>query len=225
MTSQPESTRSAALRELLVDVADDDARRHRSAVIVRTAIGLAAVGVGVVVLIVALNTAPNATQEAVPAQPTSGSVADPSSGAGSRAKMYTSLDELIADSSVIVVGVVSDQQSSTDGTTVFTVAVEQTFTPATLGATSPEPAVVVDVGGDIRVRTFGAGTSVTSAPLEQGGRYLLFLTATGLPTAGADEFFVTGVVAGIYRAQGDGFARVSADGDVLPAELSADELE
>lgn len=227
MTQQPDPGRSAALRELLVDVASGAPAPWREGVVLkRTALVAAAVSVGAVVLVVAFQATPNEIEEAVPAEPPGHSVTGPSAGVGARVKMYASLEELISDSGAVVVGVIADQQPGDDGTTIVTLEVERSFTPAALGSTSPEPPVPVTGGSVIRVRTFGgAVTSLPSAPLETGGRYLLFLTPTGLPSAGDDEFFVTGVVAGIYKAQGDGFARDADDGDDLPAELRESDLE
>jgi hypothetical protein len=45
-----------------------------------------------------------------------------------------------------------------------------------------------------------------------------------LPSASPDEFYVTGGVAGIYKAQGDGFMRLSHDDDDIPEKLTLDEL-
>lgn len=227
MTQQPDPARSAALRDLLVDVASGapTPRRQGGVFVKRAALAAAALSVGAVVLIVALQTAPSKTEEAVPTDPPGDSVTGPATGMASRAKLYTSLDELISDSGAVVIGVVAEQQTDDDGTIVVTVDVEQSHTPGTLGSTSPEAPVPVATGSTVRVRTFGGLTSsLPSAPLENGGTYLLFLTPTGLPSAGDDEFFVTGVVAGIYKAQGDRFVRVFDDGDQLPAELHEDDL-
>lgn len=226
MTQQPDPTRSAALRDLLVDVASGaPTPRREGALVKRAALGAAALSVGAVALVIALQATPNQTEEAVPADPPGDSVTGPSTGIGSRVKMYTSLEELIADSGAVVVGVVADQQPGDDGTTISTIDVEQSFAPAGLGSTSPSPPVPVAEGTAVRVRTFSATTSsLPSTALEAGSRYLLFLTPTGLPSAADDEFFITGVVAGIYEAQGDRFVRASDDGDQLPPELHGSDL-
>ncbi|WP_243073714.1 hypothetical protein [Microbacterium sp. SS28] len=230
MTDQPDPERTAALRTLLVETATraPAQRRDDSVVGKRAALAVAALSVGAVVLVVALQSAPGGTQDAVPTptEPAGDSVTGPSTGMGSRVKLYTSLQELIADSGAVVSGVVTAEQMGEDGATVFTLDVERSFTPEVLGSTSPEPAVPVAEGTVVHVRTFGGMTSsVPSATLQVGDRYLLFLTPTGLNGAAADEFFITGMVAGIYFSADDHYARMVDDGDDLPAELRDSDLE
>ncbi|MFH8253137.1 hypothetical protein ACH3VR_22410 [Microbacterium sp. B2969] len=230
MTSEPDPDRAAALRSLLVETATTGPGPRRDASVVgkRAALAAAAVSVGAVVLVVALQSAPGRTPDAVPTptDPGGDSVAGPSTGMGSRVKLYASLQELISDSGAVVTGTVVTEQVGEDGTTVFTLDVERSFTPEALGSTSPEPVVPVHEGSAVRVRTFGGTTtSLPSAALTVGGHYLLFLTPTGLGSAGEDEFFITGVVAGVYESSGDHFLRVANDGDDLPAELRESDIE
>ena len=224
--TQLSDERSAALRELLVDLPNETtASRPGALVMKRVALSAAAVGLGASVLILAMEGGPGVVPGAVPTESVGDPLAGPSTGMGSRVVMYSSLDELIADSGAVLVGTVVDQGPGPDGTTVSTVEVERAFNPAELGSTSPEPPVSVRSGTTVQVRTFGdAASSLPSAPLQPGERYLLFLTPTGLPSAEDDEFFVTGVVAGIYEAQGDRYVRSADDGDTLPETLREDDL-
>ncbi len=227
MTQQLNDERAAALRRLIVELPEQTlaAQRTRLGTGRRLVLGTAALGLGASIVVLALEAGPGGVPEAVPPQSSGEPVGGSSSGMGSRVKMYSSLDELAADSGAIVVGVVVDQQPGPDGTTVSTVEVERSFRPAALGRTSPEPTVEVPDGSTVRVRAFGGVTSsLPSASLEPGGRYLLFLSPTGLASADDDEFFITGVVAGIYEAQGDRYVRAADDGDTLPGELGESDL-
>jgi hypothetical protein len=153
------------------------------------------------------------------------SVGGGSSGSGSRATLYNSLSELIADSGAVVVGTVVARGPGPMGTTVLTVAVERTFTPQGLGTTSRETTVQVPPDSSVLVRTYeDTNTSATPAGLEQGSAYLLFLAPTGLASAKPNEFFVTGAVAGIYEQQGEQYVRKVIDADRLPASITADDL-
>ena len=227
MTQQFDDERSAALRELLVDLPNRTPASRPGAVRVkRLALSTAALGLGASVVVLAINAGPGGAPEAVPTESSGDPAAGPSTtGMGSRVKMYSSLDELVSDSGAIVTGAVVDQQPGPDGTTVFTIGVDQVFTPAALGATSPTPIAAVPDGSTVRVRTFGrVASSLPSVPLEPGGRYLLFLSPTGLPSAEEDEFFITGVIAGVYEAEGDRYVRAADDGDTLPQELREEDL-
>ena len=225
MTQQLKDERSAALRELLVDLPTRAPAFRGEVRMKRLALSIAAVGLGASVVVLAINAAPGGAPEAVPTESSGDPAAGPSTGMGSRVRMYSSLDELISDSGAIVTGVVVDRQPGPDGTIMFTIDVERSFTPAALGAASPTPIPAVPDGSAVRVRTFGGVvSSLPSAPLEPGGRYLLFLTPTGLPAADDDDFFITGVVAGIYEAEGDRYVRAADGGDTLPQELGEEDL-
>ena len=133
---------------------------------------------------------------------------------GSRAELYETIDELAADSSVIVGGTVTGQFR--DGsTTVSTVEVAHAPANPQLGANVDGDHAAVEVGDVVEVRE-------DAAPLlAQGDEYLLFLTPTMLPDEAASQFFVTGAVAGIYRRDGDEFRRVALDsGDTLPETIT-----
>ncbi len=224
MTQQTQD-RTTALRELLVELPSRTRPGLRPAgrlpmIVATAAIGAVAIGT---VLTTAQLSAPKSADVNPPV--TSDPIAGPSTGSGSRVRMYASLDELIADSGAIILGSVTEQHPGPDGTTVSTIAVERSFTPPDLGKTSLEPPVDVVAGNSISVRTFGGMTSsLPAASLTPGARYLLFLSPTGLPSAGDDEFFVTGVVAGIYEAKADRYLRASNDGDLLPEEIGGEDL-
>jgi hypothetical protein len=224
--TQLSDKRSTALRELLVDLPNQTpASPPRTVVMKRVVLSAAALGLGASVLILAMEGGTGGVPEAVPRESSGDPIAGPSTSIGSRVRMYSSLDELIADSGAVLVGTVADQRPGPDGTTVSTVNVERVFNPAALGSTSPVAPVTVPEGATVRVRTFGGvASSLPSAPLEQGGRYLLFLSPTGLPSADEDEFFITGVVAGIYESEGDRYVRAANDGDTLPGELRETDL-
>ena len=228
MTQQLSDERSTALRQMLVDLPNQTSASRPAGVVAlqRLALGTAVVGLGASILVLALNPGSGGVPEALAPESSGEPGVGPSVGMGSRVKMYTSLDELIADSGAVVAGTVVDQQPGPDGTTVATVDVERTFVPEGLGSTSLTPTVQVPEGSAVRVRTFGGVvTSLPSAPLEPGGSYLLFLSPTGLPSADEDEFFITGVIAGIYEADGNRYVRAADDGDALPAEVRVDELD
>lgn len=227
MTQQLHDDRAQALRALLVELPAETrtAKAWGSDAVKRSLLITAAVGVAASATVLAVQFAPSSQPDALPPA-TSGDPGTVSGGgSASRVKMYASLDELIADSGAVVVGTVRAQDQGPDGTTVSSIVVERSFSPAGLGSTSLEPPVTVADGATVRVRTFqSAVTSLPSAPLTQGSSYLLFLSPTGLPDAGDDEFFVTGVVAGIYSADGDRYLRASQDGDRLPPELTPEDL-
>ena len=148
-----------------------------------------------------------------------------SSSSGSRHMLYNSLDELVEASSAIVCGSVVAQGPGPNGTTVNTVDVDQVFTPDGLGAAAREPVADVPPGSAVQVRTYeDANSSATPAGLEPGPVYLFFLVPTGLPDAKADEFFVTGSVAGIYELQGESYLRKVFDSDRLPGSITAEDL-
>ena len=143
----------------------------------------------------------------------------------SRAHLYSSLEEMTADSDLVLTGtagaqdVVSDIPGSTIASTVTDLAVTNVLQAD--DATAPGSTVVV------RQMATGSGwfSSGTEAALEPGQRYLLFLVHSGLDGDAAADFYPVGAVAGIYRADGEAFARVVPDsGDDLPATLSADQI-
>lgn len=153
----------------------------------------------------------------------------PNDSQGSRVTLYDSLEQLIADSAIIVSGTVSEQAGDSAGTqgssvTISTVTVDTSFSPANVASSLPDgearPSPPAP-GSTVAVRQFGTpGTVSTGGPLlEPGVRYLLFLTPTALPGPAAADYFIVGSEAGIYRAEGERFTRVAQGGDRLPGTI------
>ena len=133
---------------------------------------------------------------------------------GSRHKLYDSIDALAAESSVIVVGTVTEQRGDTT-TTISSVEVSNTPANPQLGAGLDGEHVPVVVGDAVEVRQ-------DVAPfLAPGGEYMLFLTPSMLPGDAASQYFITGAEAGLYQRDGDRFRRVVMDsGDTLPETIT-----
>lgn len=154
---------------------------------------------------------------------------------GSRVTIYQSLDELIADSSLIVLGSVAEQAAlsgddASDNVTASEFVVDQAFVPTGLAQSLAQAGVqpsTRDPGDTVTVLQHGTPDTVTSVGklLEEGGRYLLFLNPTGLSGAAADDFFVVGSEAGLYKAEGDAFVRLSQGGDGIPSTLIPEDLQ
>jgi hypothetical protein len=138
------------------------------------------------------------------------------SSAGSRATLYDSVDELAADSTAIINGVVTDQFTEGDATVSVIPVDNVPFSPQ-LAANAGTPPSDVQVGDTVQVRQ-----DPSSRPLlEIGKEYFLWLTPTMLPGAAASQFFVTGSNAGIYISDGDAARRAAPDsGDDLPATIT-----
>ncbi|MFD4957664.1 hypothetical protein [Microbacterium sp. NPDC058389] len=139
------------------------------------------------------------------------------SSSGSRHALYDSLDSLAADSTDIVVGTVQD--SGIDGdATVATIEVENAPTNPSLGSNVDADAGTIEVGDVIEVR------QQTDEKLSTGAQYLLYVTPTMLSGDAADQYYITGAVAGMYVRDGDVFQRVVPDsGDTLPETFSISE--
>jgi len=128
-----------------------------------------------------------------------------SGSSGSRHELYDSLDGLVAASEVIVTGTVTQQVGS--GTTISTVEVGEALLPSGFGTAT------------ITVRELGPPV------LAVGDEYLLFLVPTELQGVPADEYFVTGAQAGIYRSDDDAWVRALTDtGDTLPERITLDDV-
>lgn len=138
-----------------------------------------------------------------------------SGDSGSRHELFDSLDALARESSVIVVGSVTDQREEDSAglhTTVSTVSVTNTPANPSLGENLDAESVPVAVGDVIQVRQDGKPSA-----LHPDQEYLLFLTPTMLPGNEATQFFITGAVAGAYKRDGDQYTRIVTDsGDDLP---------
>ena len=163
-------------------------------------------------------------------------------GHASRAVIYQSLDQLVGDATLVVTGTVTgvatEEALPEDGgppLTVFTFAVDESLSPAGLADGLRElglPAEAVDKGASINVLQYGTtAEEAGDAPRLEGGQaYLLFLNPTMLPGEHASDYYITGVEAGLYSAQGASvteetiFVSASDDGDQLPKELSPADL-
>jgi hypothetical protein len=160
---------------------------------------------------------------------------------GSRHEIYDSVDGLVQDSSAVVtVEVLSQERGELDAPegvlatplTISTVRVLELAEPDELAETLPGGESTVAVGDELVVRQLGdAEMESTPAPImEIGGSYLLFLTPTGLPGEAADEFYVTGAVAGLFepsssgRGGETGYTSLSHDGDDLPSDITLGDI-
>ena len=143
----------------------------------------------------------------------------------SRVKPYGSLEEISADSDLVVLGTVESQECvyDIDDVTAFVVAEVQI-------------AEVIDgeaeEGATIEVRQTA---TLEESMLEDGETYLFYLVESGLDGDLADQYYVTGSTAGIYISVDDlarsaddsaGFyERVDLDsGDDLPETVKAEEV-
>lgn len=145
--------------------------------------------------------------------------------ASSRARIYSSLEEMTADSDVVLTGTAGTQDEVTDipGSTLASTVTDLTVDDV-LRADDDTAA-----GSTVVVRQIATGDGWFSggpeAKLEPGQRYLLFLVHSGLDGEAATDFYPVGAVAGIYRADGEAFTRLVPDsGDDLPSTLSAEQL-
>jgi len=144
---------------------------------------------------------------------------------GTRAVIYQSLDELVADTEIVVTATVTDAIETTSGglpATKFSLTVLDMVETADL---SNPTGIAPDVDHQISVVQYG-NDEVTglSESLKTGETYLLFLVATQLAAPDDFEYFVTGISAGIYVETGDGFASLAEDGDRIPKTLTVEEL-
>lgn len=155
--------------------------------------------------------------------------------AGSRAELYDSLEELVQDSSAIVVARVLDQAVATDiddmPFTLSSVEIQHALNPTGLGPASPggNDVVALSQGDNVIVRQIGDGASASEATfLDVGATYLLFLTTSGLPGELASHFYVVGVTAGIYEPVAGAQAQSSTEIDEMEfrhvGEMSPDRL-
>lgn len=151
-----------------------------------------------------------------------------SSAHGTRAQLYSGLDAMAADSSVVVVGVVGDQRVTADIDDVTDFTISSFEVSEVLKSDG-----VVDPGATIDVRQLGDEV-VPVELLSPGSVYLLYLTASGLEGELASHYYVTGANAGIYQAVAaqsrggaaadDEFVQVQpTEGEPLPEELSLPE--
>lgn len=134
-------------------------------------------------------------------------VAAPSPTASATTKVYDDIDALARDSSVIVIGSVTDQHAG-----ISTVKVTNTPGNPGLGENLNTRSAPVAVGDLIQVREDPA-TSL----LRPGQEYLLFLTQSTLPGDQTTQFRITGTDSGAYQMAGNQFIKIVTDnGDGLP---------
>jgi hypothetical protein len=174
----------------------------------------------------------------------------PEQGSGmhvSRAAIYGSVDELLADATdVVVVKVesakVEEPAEQRDGSmTLVTASVEDTVARADMGRNRAEAGYNVgsiEPGDSIVIRQHGeSGLDGAPTPfLEPGEEYLLFLNPASPEGEAAAHFTVVGIDAGIYvHSEDDQFSWIASDPkfqdehaggpvDDLPELLSADDL-
>lgn len=117
---------------------------------------------------------------------------------GSRAQLYSSVDALASDSSIVVAGTVTEQHTARD------VANEGDFTLSTVTVVeAPKSDAAHAPGTSVVVRQIGSSGQPGPAELLSPGKtYLLYLTPSGLSGDLASQFYVTGGTAGLYEAAG-----------------------
>lgn len=149
-------------------------------------------------------------------------------------KIYTSLTDLAADSSLVAQIAITDQDehAATESSSAYTssvATVEVTFRPTGLPASSSLDNTYAP-GSEIVVRQLALNGTVTEdggPALVNGKKYLVFLVPSGLPSAGKNEFYITGATAGLFAVKDEGrtFAWLGSEGDRLPAELAIGDLK
>lgn len=161
-----------------------------------------------------------------------GGCASTTSGSSmSRVHLYSSVEELAADSAVVLVGSVVEQTVAQDiePTTDFTVSTVQISEVIQSDRD-------LAVGGTVRVRQIGSEEQPPSTPIfTPGSTYLLYLTSSGLAAPLDSQFYVTGANAGAYLAPADQarsaqgsetFTQVDPEpGENLPTSISLDDAQ
>lgn len=155
-----------------------------------------------------------------------------SSGNGmSRVKLYSSVSEMQGDSDAVIIGKVQS-----DGDTVKDVDASTSFTLAKVQVLSVVSGSVGDKT-EVTVRQTGTKDTASGSLLAKDDTVMLFLVKSGLPGDKAEQYYITGSTAGVYRASGDAstasaqasdatFQRVDGDsGDSLPGEIRLSDLK
>ena len=152
------------------------------------------------------------TSSCTPTTGVEGGVSDPSgsgsAGDVSRVRLYSSVGEIADDSAVVATGRVTAQRVVRD------IDEDTDFTLSTVRVLSVKKAGEDDIstGDSIVVRQTGSSDQPSGESfLAPGGAYLLYLTASGLPGTQADQFYVTGATAGVYRLQLEASSSPSVD--------------
>jgi hypothetical protein len=138
----------------------------------------------------------------------------------SSAKHYDSMDSLAADSTAIVVGTVTKQYEK-DGSDASVIVSEfkVTNSPAnpSLGNKVHADSAAIVVGDTILVRQ----SKEEKSRLQKGDEYLLFVAPSTAEGSTANDFSITGTVAGLYHWNGTAYSRVvKVAGDTLPDTIS-----
>lgn len=145
----------------------------------------------------------------------------------SRSKFYSSIKELAADSTEVIVGTATKIRIEAPYS-VVTVEVDDSYQPSELGsAIANTRAASVGDGATVEVRQLGtADMKETPVPLlELKKKYLLLLTPSMLAGEAANQFYVTGGGAGIFTVDGLNYSRlVTGTKDSFPAVVTGAEL-
>ncbi len=128
----------------------------------------------------------------------------------SRVKTYTSISEVVGDSSLIAELTVKSQAQTTIGGIPFTVSIVSV--DHILRGTAP--------AGTLGVDQVGTSTAVAEPLMALGGRYLAFLTP-----APDGNYYVVGVAAGLYQDTGTSYLRMDTESPALPASASHGEMD
>lgn len=135
-----------------------------------------------------------------------------------RTKTYSSQDELIKDSALIVIGVAESQTVARDLDPDLDFTITQFNVLRTIKGT-PARTIMVRQTGSVAQ---GAPTEI----LTKGEEYLLYLTPSNLPGKLASQYYVTGLNAGIYQKQdpsaADRTSQSNLDSDVIYTRADPD---
>lgn len=151
----------------------------------------------------------------------------------SRARIYNSVTELAADSSLVVKATASSSRKDSLGwavTDVISLEVTTCFRVGGIVGTDPASRLQgpdsCNAGDVVEVRTFRD----SGIQLVEGDTYLLFLTSTGLSQDPSNLYYVTGAEAGAYKQVRSGtyqrlVTSVTDVPDVIPLQLNDIDVE
>lgn len=145
-----------------------------------------------------------------------------------REKPYNSLRELVADSTLVAVVQISEDEAAVlvdkdgkSGPSTTTVSAELVEIVATPGAIPFAEGYEPEVGDEISVSQFGVPGALTGVELEAGQTYMLFLTPSLISGAPVSNYLPVGVWSGVYLLADDAkFHQVKSEGDLLPATVT-----
>ena len=152
---------------------------------------------------------------------------------GSRVKLYNSIKELAADSTLVASIDVTSQKEypETDSASAYTASTAE-ITAIFQTAGLPGDARLdqkFSAGEEIVIRQLATGNSVSEdgskIVIDASGSYLVFLVESGVPGASGNEFYITGGTAGLFGADGDKYQWLGNEGDKLPNSLTAADLQ